>query len=221
MTLKQLFADLQNADPKNPGGWPWPVKGVALALIFGVIVAVGAWVDWAGKWKELSTAQEQEGQLKTEFLNKKQQVVNLDIIKKQLVETERAFSALLKQLPDKSQMDALLSDINQAGLGRGLQFDLFRPAPEVINGVFAEQPIAIKVTGNYDDLGQFASDISQLPRIVTLSDVSITRAGAPSGSTTPTQQNNMPLVMDATAKTYRYLDEAEIAAQKKTQGAKK
>ena len=230
MTLKQLFADLQNADPKNPGGWPWPVKIVALVLIFGVIVAVGAWVDWADKWKELSTAQGQEEQLKTEFLNKKQQVVNLDIIKKQLIETERAFSALLKQLPDKSQMDALLSDINQAGLGRGLQFDLFRPAPEVINGVFAEQPIAIKVTGNYDDLGQFASDISQLPRIVTLNDISIAHTSTTPGSTTapPAQQNNMPLVMEATAKTYRYLDESEIAAQKaavaaqkKTQGAKK
>ena len=129
--------------------------------------------------------------------------INLDIIKKQLIETQESFGALLKQLPSKSEMDALLTDINQAGLGRGLQFELFRPSGEVATGVFTEQPIAIRVTGSYDDLGKFSSDISQLPRIVTLNDITI--APVSSGG----------LSMDATAKTYRYLDEDELAAQKK------
>ena len=129
------------------------------------------------------------------------------------METQLSFGALLKQLPSKSEMDALLTDINQAGLGRGLQFELFRPSPEVAAGVFTEQPISIRVVGNYDDLGKFSSDISQLSRIVTLNDISIVPVAG--GGT---------LSMDATAKTYRYLDEDELAAQKKAAkpaGAKK
>ena len=131
------------------------------------------------------------------------------MIKKQLTETQESFGALLKQLPNKSEMDALLTDINQAGLGRGLQFDLFRPGPETVNGSFAEQPITIKVTGNYDDIGKFSSDIAMLPRIVTLNDISIIPGAGG------------VLTMDATAKTFRYLDEAELATQKKPAGAKK
>jgi type IV pilus assembly protein PilO len=121
-----------------------------------------------------------------------------------LIDTQQSFGALLKQLPSKSEMDALLTDINQAGLGRGLQFELFKPGPEVATGVFTEQPITIKVSGNYDDLGKFSSDISQLPRIVTLNDISISPDGKTGG-----------LVMDAVARTYRYLDEDELAAQKR------
>ena len=139
---------------------------------------------------------------------KKRQAINLDLIKKQLIETQESFGALLKQLPSKSEMDALLTDINQAGLGRGLQFDLFKPGNEKLEGAFAELPIAIRVTGNYDDIGKFASDISMLPRIVTLNDISI----KPQGNV---------LAMDAVAKTFRYLDEAEVAAQRKAKGAKK
>ncbi len=139
------------------------------------------------------------------YLEKKKQAINLDLIKKQLIETQESLGALLKQLPNKSEMDALLTDINQAGLGRGLQFELFRPGTEsVINGSFVEQPISIKVSGNYDDLGRFASDISMLPRIVTLNEISISQAAGG------------VLSMDAVAKTYRYLDENEVAAQKKT-----
>jgi len=212
MTLNQLLADLKNVDPKKPGGWPWPVKILALAAIFLAIVLAGAVLDWQDEWDRLSRARQQEGSLKEEFLKKKKEAVNLDILKKQLAETQQSFGALLKQLPNKSEMDALLTDINQAGLGRGLQFELFRPGAEVMSGVFAEQPIAIKVTGNYDDLGQFASDISQLPRIVTLNDIAIGRMSVPGG---PAAQANAPLLMEAMAKTYRYLDEAEINAQKK------
>ena len=139
---------------------------------------------------------------------KKRQAINLDIIKKQLLDTQQSFGALLKQLPSKSEMDALLTDINQAGLGRGLQFELFRPGAEVPTGVFTEQPIAIKVTGSYDDLGNFASDVSQLPRIVTLNDIRISPVAATAGAAGT-------LSLEATAKTYRYLDEAELAAQKR------
>ena len=197
--------ELKNLNPKTPGAWPGSAKLLAFALMFIGIVALGALLDWQSQWDELKAARAEEGKLKETYLAKKSQAVNLDLIKKQLLETQESFGALLKQLPNKSEMDALLTDINQAGLGRGLQFDLFRPGPETIQGSFAEQPITIRVTGSYDDLGKFASDISMLPRIVTLNEIAI----AP---------NNGSLTMDAIAKTFRYLDEDELAAQKK--GAK-
>lgn len=203
-----LLEELKNVDPKTPGSWPWPIKIGAFLVIFVAVIAIGAVADWQGQWESLQVVKNEESQLRDTFLVKKKEAINLDIIKKQLIETQQSFGALLKQLPSKSEMDALLTDINQAGLGRGLQFDLFRPGAEVATGVFTEQPITIKVTGNYDDLGKFSSDISQLPRIVTLNEVSITPG---SGGV---------LSMDAIAKTYRYLDEDELAAQKKS-GAKK
>lgn len=205
MNLLEELKNLKNIDPKNPAGWPWVAKLLACISIF-ILVLVGGYVlDWQEQLATLSNVKQEEGKLKEAYLVKKKQAINLDIIKKQLIETQQSFGALLKQLPNKSEMDALLTDINQAGLGRGLQFDLFRPSAEVAKGdVFVEQPIAIKVTGSYDDLGKFSSDISQLPRIVTLNDISIATAGAAG-----------QLSMDATAKTYRYLDENELAAQKK------
>src|SRR5665647_847086 len=201
--LKKSLTDLKNLNPKTPGAWPWSVKIIAFLALFIAVVVAGALFIWQDQWANLTRAQQEEGQLKETFLNKKRQAINLDLIKKQLTETQESFGALLKQLPSKSEMDALLTDINQAGLGRGLQFDLFRPGAEKMEGAFAEQPITIKVTGNYDDIGKFSSDIAMLPRIVTLNDISIT----PSGNT---------LSMNATAKTFRYLDEAEVAAQKAT-----
>lgn len=199
----KLLDELKTANPKTPGEWPLSVKRFSFAMTFLLVVTLGAVLDWQAQWEALDTAQQEEETLKSSFLDKKRQAINLDLIKKQMLSNEQAFGALLKQLPSKSEMDALLTDINQAGLGRGLQFDLFRPSPEIITGVFAEQPIAIRVTGNYDDIGYFASDISQLSRIVTLNDIAIT-PGA-----------NGVLGMDATAKTYRYLDDEELAAQKK------
>ena len=203
-----LLEELKNVDPKTPGSWPWIIKIGAFLVMFVVVVAAGAVVDWQGQWESLQGIKHEELQLRDTFLAKKKEAINLDIIKKQLLETQQSFGALLKQLPSKSEMDALLTDINQAGLGRGLQFDLFRPGGEVATGVFTEQPISIRVTGNYDDLGKFSSDISQLPRIVTLNEISIAPGAAG------------VLSMDAVAKTYRYLDEDELAAQKKA-GAKK
>lgn len=207
-----FIEELKNIDVRTPGSWPWPIKIAAFISLFLVVAAAGAVLDWQGQWESLQMARQEEQKLRDTFLTKKQEAINLDIIKKQLIDTQQAFGALLKQLPSKSEMDALLTDINQAGLGRGLQFELFRPGPEAATGVFTEQPITIKVTGSYDDLGKFASDISQLPRIVTLNDIGI----APGAGGV--------LTMDATAKTYRYLDENELAAQSraaKQAGAKK
>ncbi len=213
MDMKQLLEDLRNVNPKNPGGWPWPVKIVAFVAIFILVGAAGFFLALQDQLDAYGAARDQEQKLKDTFLAKKREAINLDLIRKQLLETQQSFGALLKQLPSKSEMDALLTDINQAGLGRGLQFELFRPGAETVMGVLTEQPIAIKVSGNYDDLGKFASDISQLPRIVTLNDISISPAtGATGGGS---------LTMEATAKTYRYLEEAELAAQKKPAGAKK
>jgi len=207
-----LLEELKNINPKNPGSWPWVAKLIACVALLIAVLICGFVFEWEGQLETLDNVQQEESRLKDAFLAKKKQAINLDIIKKQLTETQQSFGALLKQLPNKSEMDALLTDINQAGLGRGLQFELFRPGAEVVTGVFAEQPITIRITGNYDDLGKFASDISQLPRIVTLNDISVTPAGG-------------LLAMDTTAKTYRYLDENELAAQKKAAapaaGAKK
>jgi len=201
-----FLEELKNIDPKKPGTWPWLVKLASFVAMLFAIVAMGAFFDWQEQYEGLKQVRQEEEQLRETFLAKKKEAINLDIIKKQLIDTQQSFGALLKQLPSKSEMDALLTDINQAGLGRGLQFDLFRPGNEAATGVFTEQPISIKVSGNYDDLGNFASDISLLPRIVTLNDISI----SPSAGM---------LAMEATAKTYRYLDESELAAQKKAKPA--
>lgn len=201
--------ELKNIDPQKPGNWPWLIKLAAFLSMFLLVVAAGGFFDWQVQYENLKRIKNEESSLKEAFLTKKREAINLDIIKKQLIDTQQSFGALLKQLPSKSEMDALLTDINQAGLGRGLQFELFRPGGEVATGVFTEQPIALKVTGSYDDLGNFASDISQLPRIVTLNDIKISPiAGG-------------MLSMESTAKTYRYLDEAELAAQKRAAQAAK
>ena len=199
------FDELKNLNPQDPGSWPWAAKILAFAAIFLAIVVLGVLFDSKDQWDGLQVAKNEEESLKVTYLEKKKQAINLDLIKKQLIETQESLGALLKQLPNKSEMDALLTDINQAGLGRGLQFDLFKPGAEsVINGSFVEQPISIKVTGNYDDLGRFASDISMLPRIVTLNEIAISPVAGGG------------LSMDAVAKTYRYLDDNEVAAQKKS-----
>ncbi|NNM69737.1 MAG: type 4a pilus biogenesis protein PilO [Gallionella sp.] len=199
------FDELKNLNPQDPGSWPWAAKILALMAIFLGVVVLGVLFDSKDQWDSLQVTKNEEESLKVTYLDKKKQAINLDLIKKQLIETQESLGALLKQLPNKSEMDALLTDINQAGLGRGLQFELFRPGAEsVINGSFVEQPISIKVSGNYDDLGRFASDISMLPRIVTLNEIAISQAAGG------------VLSMDAVAKTYRYLDENEVAAQKKT-----
>jgi type IV pilus assembly protein PilO len=202
--------DLNNFNLKDLANAQMGVKVAILAVLFVVIVFAGYWFGWSSQLDALNTAKQEEMSLRDTYMNKKRQAVNLDAYKQQLKDIEHSFGALLKQLPNKSEMDALLTDINQAGLGRGLQFELFKPGTEKIGDFYAELPINVRLTGTYHDLGAFASDIAQLPRIVTLHDIEIS------------PDKNGVLTMNAVVKTYRYLDADEIAAQKKnTKGAAK
>lgn len=211
MNLADQFKNVNWKDLGNAAPGP---KVLAMLLLLAVVIGLGWYFYWNGKNEELDAAKVQESKLKEEFKAKKQKAVNLAELKKQLAQVGQYVSTLEKQLPSKAEMDALLTDINQAGLGRGLQFDLFRPSTVNVKEYYAEQPIAVRVTGTYHDLGAFASDIANLGRIVTLNDVSIT-APATSG----------PLALETTAKTFRYLDQEEVAMQRKSKqaagGAKK
>jgi len=193
--------DFNNIDLKNAGSLPIPVKAVLLSVLGLVIIAVGYWFLWGPAINELEEAKAKEADLRQVFLTKKGQAIKIEAYREQMVEIEKTFGALLKQLPDRSEMDGLLSDVNQAGLGRGLEFELFKPGQEIVADFYAEMPIQIKVQGAYEDLGAFATDVSKLPRIVTLNNLTIQ----------PGKDGR--LVMDAVAKTYRYLDSSEIAAK--------
>ncbi len=200
-----LLDVLRTLDPKQPGNWPWPIKAGAFALIF-VAIQVGAFfLVWQGQNEAIEAGRVEVDKQKQAFLEKKKLAVNLESYKQQRAEIEQSFGALLKQLPNKSEMDALLIDINQAGLGRGLAFDLFKPSQtENFTEFYAELPVNIKVTGNYHDLGAFTSDVAKMPRIVLLTDLKIDP---------PSKEGT--LSMEAVAKTYRYLDEEEVAKQRK------
>ena len=199
-----LVEELRTLDPKQPGNWPWPIKAGAFFLIF-VLIQVAAWFFfWDAQAAQIEKGRADVAKQKEVFLEKKKLAVNLEAYKQQRAEIEQAFGALLKQLPNKSEMDALLIDINQAGLGRGLAFELFKPSDkENLTEFYAELPVNIKVTGNYHDLGAFASDVAKMPRIVLLTDLKL---DPPKGNV---------LTMEAIAKTYRYLDEEEVAKQRK------
>src|SRR5689334_24984123 len=169
-----LIDDLRTLDPKQPGNWPWAVKVLAFLVIFIVVQVAAYFIFWQGQMEAIEKGRADVAKQKEVFIEKKKLAVNLDAYKQQRAEIEQAFGALLKQLPNKSEMDALLIDINQAGLGRGLAFELFKPAPqETMREFYAELPIQVKVLGNYHDMGAFASDVGQLSRIVTLNDVKI------------------------------------------------
>jgi type IV pilus assembly protein PilO len=206
-----LLEELRALDPKQPGNWPWPIKAGAFILIFIAIQVAAFFFLWKSQTDDIEKGRQDVTRQKETFLEKKRLAVNLEAYKQQRQEIEQSFGALLKQLPNKSEMDALLIDINQAGLGRGLAFELFKPAEkENFTEFYAELPVSIKVTGNYHDLGAFASDVAKMPRIVLLTDLKIDppKDGA--------------LSMEAVAKTYRYLDEEEVAKQRKaTKDAKK
>jgi type IV pilus assembly protein PilO len=195
--------DIRRLNIRDVGNWPLLPKAAVLLLIFLVIIAAGAFFDWKDQYDSLDTERQEETKLREQYTTKKAKAVNFDLYVQQLKEIEQSFGALLKQLPNKSEMDALLTDINQAGLGRGLQFELFKPAvQERLADFYAELPISVKITGNYHDMGAFASDIAQLPRIVTLNDVAISNEKG-------------VLSMEAVAKTFRYLDDDEIAKQRR------
>ena len=189
---------------RDIGGWPGPFKIGLLAVIFLGILLAAAWFVWRPEWNDLESGKQEEAKLKETFMQKKKLAVNLEAYERQLRDIEQAFGTLLKQLPRKSEMDALITDINQAGLARGLQFELFKPSTsETLSEFYAELPVNIRVTGDYHSLGAFASDVAKLPRIVLLKDLNLS------------VNKDAFLVMDAVARTYRYLDDEEIAAQQK------
>jgi type IV pilus assembly protein PilO len=210
LNLNALVDEFKRTNWQDPGTWHVAPQALVLLGILIVVPVAGYFADTQGQIEQLEAGIAQEQQLKQQYLGKKKQAINLDLHRQQLREIDTQFGALLRQLPNKSQMDALLVDINQAGLGRGLQFELFKPAAnEAVSDFYAELPIQVKVLGTYHDMGAFASDVGQLSRIVTLNNVAI-KAG---------KDGN--LLMDATARTFRYLDEDEIAAQRKAAAAKK
>ena len=210
LNLNALVDEFKRTNWQDPGTWHVAPQALVLLAILIAVPVAGFFADTQGQIEELEAGRNTEDLLKQQYLGKKKQAVNLDLHRQQLREIDTQFGALLRQLPNKSQMDALLVDINQAGLGRGLQFELFKPAAnEAVSDFYAELPIQVKVLGTYHDMGAFASDVGQLSRIVTLNNVAI-NAG---------KDGN--LLMDATARTFRYLDEEEIAAQRKAAAAKK
>jgi type IV pilus assembly protein PilO len=213
--LQAVAEDFRTLDPKDPGVWPLIPRVVILAGMFLALLAAAAWFGWQVQYEDLDAKRAEEAKLRDDWLGKKKQAINLDAYRNQLVEIERSFGALLKQLPNAAEMESLLVDINQAGLGRGLQFDLFKPGMEVVKDFYAELPITVNLTGSYHDFGSFAGDIAKLPRIVTLNDINVVQGK--SGDT---------MTLATTAKTFRYLDENEVAAKKKQEkekakGAKK
>lgn len=212
--FRAVLDQFRYLNPNDPGAWPLLPKAALLLGVLVVVVVAGWFFIWSDQLALLETKVREEETLKQQYLEKKRQAVNLDLYVQQLAEIDRSFGALLKQLPDKSEIEALLIEVNQAGLGRGLQFELFKPGQEQVKDFYAELPIAVKINGGYHDFGAFAADIAKLPRIVTLNNIAI--SAVKDGS----------LALEATTKTFRYLDEAEVAKQKKAaqdakQGAKK
>ena len=210
--LQELVDDFRNLNPKDVGAWPVIPRASVLLGLAAAILLAGWWFVWNDQLDALAVRQEDELKLKEQYVAKKAQAVNLDLYTQQLSEIDRSFGALLKQLPNKSEVEALLIEINQSGMGRGLQFDLFKPGQEIVKDFYAELPISVRLTGNYHDFGAFAGDISRLSRIVTLNNISIAANS---------QAKDGSLMMDAVTKTFRYLDDEELAAKKKAAQAVK
>ncbi len=203
--------EVKRLNPRDIGIWPLAAKIVAVVLLFLILMGLAAYFGWSPQYDDLESKEKQEVVLRQEYSSKKAQAINLDLYIQQLKEVEQQFGTLLRQLPSKSEMDALLSDINQAGLGRGLQFELFKPSSERLQDFYAEMPVDLRVTGSYHDIAAFTSDVSQLSRIVTLNDVAISNK----------DPKDIVLTMEAVAKTFRYLDDEEVAKQRKAKDAQK
>ncbi len=206
---EKLTSQFRDLDPKDPSLWP-TIPRYFLLLATAAFVVAFLWFAWlSGSQENLQAEQDKEIVLREDYKKKLTKAVNLDVLRKQREQVQQYVTQLEKQLPSKAEMDALLSDINQAGLGRSLQFELFRPGQIAVKEYYAELPITIKVTGKYHDIGSFASDIANLSRIVTLNN--LTLSPRPDGA----------LTLDATAKTFRYLDPEEVLAQRAATGVKK
>jgi type IV pilus assembly protein PilO len=205
-----LLEQLRSLDPRDPGRWPWAVRGFFIGLIF-IVFAGLAWymLVWNEDRPVLQKAESEELDLRTQFENKQQRAANLEAYKGQLAEMERSFGAMLRQLPGKTEVPNLLVDISQTGLAAGLQEKLFQPSSEQAKGFYAELPIKIKLVGSYHEFGTFVSGIAALPRIVTLHDIEI----KPEGGKDSGFDN---LTMDVTAKTYRYIEDEGADAAHKT-----
>jgi len=208
-SFSDIGAQFRNLNGRHPGQWPLVPRALCGVGVLAAVLFLGWFLYWSGQLEELDTGHQKEQQLRDAYKIKIQQAVNLDALRKQKEQVSEYVSTLEKQLPSKAEMDALLSDINQAGLGRGLQFELFKPGQVVVKDYYAELPIDIKITGSYHDIGAFTGDIANLPRIVTLNnlDLSATKDGT--------------MTLEAIAKTFRYLDKEEVAAQRKAEAAKK
>lgn len=207
--FQRLAQDFKGLNPNDPGTWPLAPRVAVFAGLLTLTLAAAWWFDWREQAETLKQREAEEVQLRQDWVAKKKEAVNLDEHKRQLAEIDRQFGALLKQLPNRAEMDSLLSDINQAGLGRGLQFELFKPGADQVKDFYAEMPIDVVVTGGYHDLGEFASDVARMPRIVTLNNVALeaTKDGR--------------LKLNAKAITYRYLDEEELARRRQAEKAAK
>lgn len=195
--------EFRNLDPKEMPDWPIPAQLFIMGFIIVLLVFLGYFFALSDQMDKLKNDQQQEEQLKHTFIDKKRQAINLQALQLQLEEIQRSFGALLRQLPTKSNIDTLLTEVNQAGTGRGLQFELFRPQAEIKTTEMAEMPIDIKLTGSYSDLASFVSDVAQLSRIVTIEDINLE----------PAQGNGSRLTLNAKARTYRALEPEERAAQ--------
>lgn len=216
--LSQFASDItsqfRDLNFNEPGQWPVLPKAAAFLFVAAVVVVAGWFLVMSEQHRSLDAARAREPVLKADYTRKLAQAVNLEALRKQKLEVQEYVTQLEKQLPGKAEMDALLSDINQAGLGRGLQFELFRPGQVVVKEYYAELPITLRVSGRYHDFGQFAGDVAALSRIVTLHDLAIGSSRDAKGSGTGL------LTMDAVARTYRYLDPEEVAEQRRQQQAK-
>ena len=212
LDFNALANDFRNLNPQDVGAWPLAPRIASLFGLFVLVLVGGWWFLWSDQLDTLTAREQEEIKLKDEFVAKKTQAANLDLYRQQLNEIDRSFGALLRQLPSKAEVEALLVEINQSGMGRGLQFELFKPNQEIVKDFYAELPINVKLTGQYHDFGAFAADIAKLSRIVTLNNISITGSA---------QAKDGALAMDAVAKTFRYLDEEELAAKRKAAQAAK
>ena len=207
--IDSLAAQFRGLNGRHPGQWPIAPRLLSGCGVLLAVLVLGWFFYWSAQLEELDQGAQLEIKLKADYQAKIQQALNLDGLRKQKEQVAQYVSTLEKQLPNKAEMDALLSDINQAGLGRGLQFELFKPGQVAVTDYYAELPINIKVTGNYHDVGAFTGDIANLPRIVTLNNMNL--AAGKDGV----------LSLDAVAKTFRYLDPDEVAEQRKAALAKK
>ena len=204
---RQLLSQFQGLTLENIGVWPMLPRLTVWVSVIAICAIAGYFLLWSQQSEELDRLRAEELTLKDQYRSKLQQAINLDELVRQKEQVSQYVLTLEKQLPSKSEMDALLSDINQAGIGRGLQFELFRPGQTNVKDYYAELPISVRVSGRYHDLGAFAGDIANLPRIVTLNNMNLTAV------------RDGVLALDATAKTYRYLDDAELDAQRKARQA--